>query len=76
MKPTTRLREMKATLKGRNQEIKRLKKLIKFRAEVYQQTLKDYHEVVIDLQGRIDKLSQKVEKLNKRKWYQFKTIKE
>jgi len=74
MKPTTRLREMKATLKGRNQEIKRLKKLIKFRAEVYQQTLKDYHEVVIDLQGRIDKLSQKVEKLNKRKWYQFKVI--
>jgi len=74
MKPTTRLREMKATLKGRNQEIKRLKKLIKFRAEVYQQTLKDYHEVVIDLQGRIDKLSQKVEKLNKRKWYQFRVI--
>ena len=74
MKPTTRLREMKATLKGRNQEIKRLKKLIRIKTEATQEVLKDYHEIVTDYQRKTNELSQRVEKLSKKKWYQFRVI--
>jgi len=63
----TRVKELKAILIGRNQEIKRLKKLLRQTREADHIVFNDYHRLVEDLK-------EKLSEVGRRKWYQFKRV--
>ena len=69
-----RIKHLKATLICRNQEIKRLKKLLRQTKEIHKSVLSDYHKEIILLQKRVEELTIKLAKSQTRKWYEFKLI--
>jgi len=64
-------KELKATIKGKNQQIKRLRKQLTSIKEVHKETLIDYHELVDCLKKEIIQAEEALVKIRKKKWYQF-----
>jgi len=63
--------ELKAALKGKNQEIKRLKKALQTTKEVHSSILEDYRNVEIYIQNELTKAQEALAESRKKKWYQF-----
>jgi len=71
-----RIIELKAKLISRNQEIKRLKKLLRQTKETNQQILDDYHNVIDCIKQELNTTKKALAKSLERKWYQFQEIKD
>ena len=66
--------ELKATLKGKKQEIKRLKKALETTKEVHNAILEDYRNVEIYIQNELTKTQEELAESRRKKWYQFEAV--
>jgi hypothetical protein len=74
MTDRNKFKVLKARYIGKSQEVKRLKKMLKIQKEAHAIVLNDYHLLVADLQNAFDDSLKTIEKLKKRKWYQFQKL--
>ena len=68
------IRELKAKLITKGQEIKRLKKQLRQTKEVHKSILNDYHEVEDYLKKELDLTKAALAESQRKKWYQFKQV--
>jgi hypothetical protein len=63
--------ELKATLKGKNQEIKRLKKKLRLTNDFHKSLLGEHHKLEIELQNKLSNAQEIINKYQSKKWYKF-----
>jgi len=66
--------ELKATLVGKKQEIKRLKKVLKQTKKEHTSVLEDQYDIELYLRKDLIATQEALEESRRKKWYQFEQI--